>query len=134
MDVDLEPDVLMADLLRIEELLLTCASGPTRPPDHPAPPVARYGRRVEAEELRAAIADRADWQISGTTAVYAPAGEWSAHVRAIAEPERASRVWHVAILERGTARHTHQSGTAAKAVGWAERLVASCLAPPPSAR
>ena len=90
---------------------------------------------MRGEELRAATAGRADWQVNGSTGVYTPpGGDWSARVRAVDNPDRATRAWHIAILQAGVARHTRPSGAAVEAVRWAERMVATCLAATPSNR
>ncbi|GGM22710.1 hypothetical protein ACFFX1_10960 [Dactylosporangium sucinum] len=86
---------------------------------------------MRAEELRAAAAGRPGWQIDDEAGVYAPGGAWSGRVRAVDAPQRADRAWHTAILLDGVARHTRLCRTAAEAVGWTERLVATCTAPPP---
>lgn len=100
---------------------------PSHPGPRPRPGLRslRANRRVTRGDRR-----RPGWQVEGAVGIHAPSeGDWSARVRAIDIPDRACRGWHTAILHAGTARHTRQNGTAAEAVGWAERLVAACLAP-----
>jgi hypothetical protein len=191
--VDLEPDVLHGDLLRLEELLLTLrqwaaeAAGPAgdgwTPPGVLAgdAPIATINRlqdvlgptqsRTELDEQRdrverppagprwyasngrfelAALSfvtvAAADVDLLGAIAAELgrPAGDSAVReavelhedylptAGAIRELERTDRAWHTAILQGGVARHTRLCRTAAEAVRWTERLVATCTAPAPN--
>ena len=84
---------------------------------------------MRADELSEAVADRAAWRLDGPVGLYTPHGVWPARVRAVDQPERASRAWPAAVLQGGVARHSRYSGTAVDAVRWAERTVATSLVP-----
>jgi hypothetical protein len=106
-----------------------CAAGA---PATPAAKItARYRSDVGSDDLAVAVTRRPGWQQNGDSAVYTQGGAWSARVSMVADPARAVRRWHTAVLHSGTARHTRLSGTAGDAVRWAERLVATCEAPAP---
>ncbi|MEJ3741819.1 hypothetical protein WEI85_00755 [Actinomycetes bacterium KLBMP 9797] len=74
------------------------------------------------EELAAAIDGRADWQMEGAAAIYAPpAATAQVRVQAMATPSRTVR-FAATIIRNGRAEHTRPAATAVEAVRWAEQV------------